>query len=316
MIKIRREQLNLQEQFNRDKLLIQRNIELCAKNLEVARAKAEEVRRRYGRKSQEYQSAYIEVQQCSYYYDMEKAKLKFIRPNNPIDISYRCTESREFCEQLRSVTSRDLDLRFHGTPIYFAEQIIKSGVISSSADRYDGYIHSTDPEGEFSVSDINTLDNTIVFHTDLSAYQNSLPCGCVFALFPADMEDEEYPGLMMNVNLKQNPEQLFGIFTTPENIERVKSWMQESELDPEKVFTFEQFKKYVQEQSELINSGEEHVIPTVNDINHGKVYGERGIEEIREITNSRSQKTVDTFLSRLKAIFDRTFTEEDERGER
>ena len=36
---------------------------------------------------------------------------------------------------------------------------------------------------------------------------------------------------MKTVDLSQNPEQLYGIFTTPENIDRVSTWMQEAGLD-------------------------------------------------------------------------------------
>lgn len=114
-------------------------------------------------------------------------------------------------------------MRFHGTPIYYAEQIIKSGNISSTADRYDGYIKSTDMKGEISASNIDTIDRTINYFSDMTSYQRSLPAGCIFALLPRDKEDAEYGHDMMHsVDFRQNPEQLFGVFTTPENIDQVK----------------------------------------------------------------------------------------------
>ena len=307
MIRIKREKLNSLEQFKKDRKLLQRNIELCDRELEKAKNNLEITKKKYGRKSIEYRNAYIEVQRYRYEYERLQLASRFIRPNNEEDILYRRAKISSFDKELRNVISKELDLRFHGTPIYFAEQIIKSGEISSSADRYGGYISSTDPEGEFSVSDISNLYNTIALYTDLTAYQKSLPCGCVFALFPAGMEDEMYPGLMYNVNIKRNPDQLFGIFTTPENIMRVRNWMQEAKLDSEKVFTFEEFKQFVQEQSELINSGEEQVIPDFENV--------RGISEIRKITNSRTQKRVNGLLFALRGITNRR-EYEGKRGER
>lgn len=145
-------------------------------------------------------------------------------------------------------------MRFHGTPIYYAEQIIKSGNISSTADRYDGYIKSTDMKGEISASNIDTIDRTINYFSDMTSYQRSLPAGCIFALLPRDKEDAEYGHDMMHsVDFRQNPEQLFGVFTTPENIDQVKDWMSESGFNNSFVYTFEKFIEVVKEKSNMLD---------------------------------------------------------------
>lgn len=59
---------------------------------------------------------------------------------------------------------------------------------------------------------------------------------------------------MYNVNFRENPNQLFGVFTTPENILRVKEWMKESGFNPEQVYTFESFLEVVKVKSQEIDS--------------------------------------------------------------
>ena len=126
--------------------------------------------------------------------------------------------------------------------------------ISSTADRFDGYIKSTNRVGEISVSDRHTINETIDIFSDVAAYYRSQPCGCIFALFPKDEQDAtSIPYSIQNVDLSKNPEQLFGIFTTPENIERIKQDMKKAGLDPNKVFTFEEFLNEVKIKSEVLD---------------------------------------------------------------
>ena len=88
----------------------------------------------------------------------------------------------------------------------------------------------------------------------MAAYYRSQPCGCIFALFPKDEQDTtSIPYSIQNVDLSKNPEQLFGIFTTPENIERIKQDMKKAGLDPNKVFTFEEFLNEVKIKSEVLD---------------------------------------------------------------
>lgn len=231
------------------------NINLYTKSLNEAQEKFDKIKLSCFKDSREYINAKNEVNRWKYNLDESKLVSKFIRPNSNQDIDYRNNQYENFSNNLRSVLSDNLDLRFHGTPIYFAEQIIKTGKIASTADRYDGYIKSTDMVGEISVSDKENLETTIHLFSDIAAYNRSLPCGCIFALLPSKKDNEMYGlNLMHSVDLKENPKQLFGIFTTPENINQVKKWMDEGELNSDLVHTFEEFLEVVKLESNKIKN--------------------------------------------------------------
>lgn len=230
------------------------DINRFSKYLSDATQKFTNIQQIFSENSKEYIDAKDEMSRWKHSLDEAKLTLKFIRPNSQQDIKYRDEQCETFANKLQMVLSPNFDLRFHGTPIYFAEQIIKSGIISSTADRYDGYIKSSDKTGEISVSDKETIGRTINYFSDMVAYQRSLPSGCIFALLPKDKDDATYgPSLMHSVDLRKNPGQLFGVFTTPENIERVKEWMNEAEFNPNLVYTFEEFLKTVKIRSDQID---------------------------------------------------------------
>lgn len=174
-------------------------------------------------------------------YEAEKIT-DFIRPNTPEDIEYRNSWQSQFSKRLKEILPENSNLRFHGTPIYFAKEIIKSGGISSSADRFNGYIKSTDNKGEISVSDINGLSRTINYYLDLDSYQRCLPAGCLFVLIgDGQTETQKNRSTMYNVDFKRTPEKLLSIITTPENIPNVKEWLVEANLSKELVCSFEDF---------------------------------------------------------------------------
>ncbi|MEI3430132.1 MAG: hypothetical protein V8R72_03225 [Clostridia bacterium] len=194
---------NSQKQYKADKKLLINNAKRYTNYLEQAMDRLKKVQTVYTLDSKEYKHAYDEVQRWKYNVDESKLQLKFIRPGNQLDIGYRNYQYDNFVNKLREVFPDDLDLRFHGTTIYYAEQIIKTGRITSTADRYNGYIKSTDLSGEISASNIETIDTTISFFSDLISYQRSLPCGCVFALTPNPETDIDFPNVMKAVDFKK-----------------------------------------------------------------------------------------------------------------
>lgn len=232
-----------------------KNIEMWKRNVKEAEIKLKELREKFPENSPKCEYAKKEVSKSKF--NLEKLELssKFIRPNTPEDISYRDgISSKDFIEKLQEVTHPNLDLRFHGTPIYFAEQIIKSGGISSTADRKDGYMRSTDQKGEISASTIKSLGRTMDFFLDMGAYIRNLPGGVIFAILPKDEADANFGiDLLHSVNFKENPEQLFGLITTPENIGQVTEWMEKSGFHDKGVYTFEGFVEAVKEKSEIID---------------------------------------------------------------
>ena len=71
-----------------------------------------------------------------------------------------------------------------------------------------------------------------------------LPAGCIFVLHPKNEQEVESSECLLigNVNFKENPDRLFAIITTPENVELVKEWGRASNVDSNKVHDYENFK--------------------------------------------------------------------------
>lgn len=232
------------------------DINRYSRYLSDATQKFKDIQQRFSKDSKEYAYARDEMFRWRYTLDETILSLQYIRPNSQEDIEYRDKTVNNYADELKKVLSPNFDLRFHGTPIYFTEQILKSGCISSTADRYDGYIKSTDTTGEISVSDRESIDRTIQFFSDMSGYMRHLPGGCIFAILPNGNEDPSMreASLMPSVNFRENPEQLFGIFTTPENIEQVREWMSKYGFDADLIYTFEEFLEVVKEKSEEIDN--------------------------------------------------------------
>ena len=174
-------------------------------------------------------------------------QLDFLRPSDEKDMEYRLRQYDEFSKKMKDLVPEDLPLRFHGCPIYTAKRILESGEISSSVDRL-GVETSYDTEGQISVTTKDTLDTTIHGYTHLS--ENFLPAGCVFVLLPKDELDAKAGDsmLMGNVNFKQEPNRLYGIITTPENIERVSQWAKVIGIDLSKIHDFDGFAKSFEKQ--------------------------------------------------------------------
>lgn len=178
-------------------------------------------------------------------------QLEFLRPSDEKDMQYRLRQYDEFSKKMKDLVPEDLPLRFHGCPIYTAKHIIESGEISSSVDRL-GVETSYDTEGQISVTTKDTLDTTIHGYTHLS--ENFLPAGCVFVLLPKDELDAKAGDsmLMGNVNFKQEPNRLYGIITTPENIEKVSQWAKVSGIDLSKIHDFDEFAKSFEKQKDTV----------------------------------------------------------------
>lgn len=177
--------------------------------------------------------------------------LSFLRMGNREDADYRIEIYANFHELIKEKVGDSLPLRFHGTSIFYAKEIIRSGRITSSQDRF-GYITSTDLNGHFSATKVNNIDETIKGYTHLLDFR--MPAGCVFVLLPGIFNRRlVYENQMKNVNFRKNPRELFAIMTTPENIERVKSWCMTSGIDPSKVCDFYEFLRRFDKSEEFQN---------------------------------------------------------------
>ena len=123
---------NPRKQYKADKQALNSEIKSHTICLNHAIEDLNRARETYGFNSNEYNAAFIQTERWRYCIEENNLALKFVRPNNQKDIEYRINQYNEFTEKLQSVISKNLDLRFHGTPIYFAEQIIKTKTIINS----------------------------------------------------------------------------------------------------------------------------------------------------------------------------------------
>ena len=272
------------EKFEKKKMLLTKNKELAESRLQSALAKHQELQTSdIDKKETRLEISMKNISVRKHALELLEDKLEFLRPENPDDIAYRNRQYEEFPKKIKEIVPDNLPLRFHGCPIYAAKKIIHDGEISSSADRL-GYETSFDSEGQISVTTKQTIETTIWGYTDLGGDYN-IPAGCVFVLLPKDENDAKAGDsmLMENVSFKENPDRLFAIITSSENIENIKKWSQESGIDISKIHDFDGF---IQNFDKLKNSGkyinlsdsqkDSEAIFTSTDI--GKAFGGRNLD--------------------------------------
>lgn len=192
------------------------------------------------------------------YLDEGQMKIKFARPETSADNNERKIIENKFCDSINNADSNGvLNLRFHGTSIHMAKEIIESGGIFSSVDTMNGYVSSTNASNEISVTCLNSVNyefkNGMLHPLQFSINMmdiacDSYPAGCMFVLIPRNKEESDMIRFsqMHNVNFRESPETLYAIMTTTENIDRVKSWMNEKGLDSSKVYTMDELLKKVE----------------------------------------------------------------------
>lgn len=210
------------------------------------------------------------------------AQLEYLRPVIDEDKEYRLRQYHEFQNKMKELIPDNLQLRFHGCPIYTAKQIIKSGEIISSVDRI-GLKTSYDEDGEISVTTKKDVGASVGVYANL---KNSfcLPAGCIFVLFPENEGDallSERRTIMNNVNFKNNPERLYAILTTPENIKRVNEWCGEAGIDLGKIYDFDEFSKKL-EETDVVQDAVETWKKIKNKNNKGSMVTPLSIKNIDE----------------------------------
>lgn len=132
--------------------------------------------------------------------------LQFLRPGNKEDMQYRIRQYEDFSSQVNKVLPDDLNLSFHGLPIYEAKQILENKekiLLSGGKNRIDTIVEE----------DINLLNQ-------------SMPAGCIFVMQDKDEAEED---------------KLYKIITTPENVNMVTKWGEENGVDLNKVCDFDSF---------------------------------------------------------------------------
>lgn len=233
---------NYLERYNKRKSILLKNKELYEQNLKKAIEKYENIKNSdIDKKESRLVVAANNVTRRIQALQQINDQLSYLRPANEEDVTYRLRQYDEFHKVMQKNIPDDLPIRFHGCPIYTAKYIIESGELSSSVDRL-GIETSYDTAGQISVTTKNSLQITVQGYAGLNG-NYELPGGCIFVLYPKDELDAENGKslLMGNVNIRKEPSRLFAIITTPENIETVKKWCQEFNMDSSKVYDYDSF---------------------------------------------------------------------------
>ena len=180
-------------------------------------------------------------------YDLHayEEKSSFLREPSKEDFLYRWKQREEFPQKVATYADENEMLCFHGTDIFGAKHIIKSGQISSGVDRL-GHATSFDPRGRISVTNNDTVDTSVGQYMNLIS--NFLyPSGCLFVVTAKDKAEYNQLSsggwMIENVDFRLNPDRLVAIITTPENKERINEWAQKSNIDTGKIMDFEGFIK-------------------------------------------------------------------------
>ena len=140
-------------------------------------------------------------------------------------------------------------LYFHGTELHVAKHILADGKISSPESR-GLFTYAGDRVFAAGAHKLNTA----IMHAGRSVAH---PFGCIFAILPKSMEGKEYEPLtdeIGDVDFKADPDQLYAIITTPENIETVKQWATKGGSDPNKVHTYDTFIQTLQQNIQGITN--------------------------------------------------------------
>ena len=179
----------------------------------------------------------------------QTAKLKFMRPQALEDANYRKRQLGEFEDMIKKILPESTHFLFHGTPIYNAEKILKTGYIVSGKDLWH-IPTSGNKSGEISVTTKKNFHTTLLGYSGLTSTHLFLPAGVIFVLRPKDEAEyqiAEQDCQIHNVHFKDNPQRLFGVITTPENKEQVQCWMKQFGHN-QPVFDYDGFIRHFQRQ--------------------------------------------------------------------
>ena len=231
---------------------------------------------------------YMRWQQAKYKAEKE---LSFMRHNTKEDITERRAAFVNFAKEVLVVDPEGkLDLRFHSTTLSATKDIIQSGGLISSVDRTDGFLETTNYSNEISVSEIQNIQYSIDYWTDIEGYNGCRPCGCMFVLQPASQEEANmiHSRQMHNVYFQEHPEQLVGIVTTSENIERLQLWLQEKGLPKDIVCKFDAF-------ANVLEGKKDSLAPTYKKVREVELVGATQVSSVDALISGAQARSYNSF---------------------
>lgn len=204
--------------------------------------------------SDRYESLLRSINDCKQFIISTNGKLEFIRrPVDSSDIEYRHYVMENFPDRVKEIFPGDVPIVFYGTDnIATVRQILQTGGLFAPEQC------NINMKSFASKIDVTYKSNVKFSCQYAEPKQEVMPYGAIFAFRPQDDELKkvfktgdslEVSGGVRGVNFIKEPNRLYGIITTPENIERVKAWCKESSIDPNKVYTHDAFiEKYKKEK--------------------------------------------------------------------
>lgn len=184
----------------------------------------------------------------------QEAWVEFARIPTTEDVEERAWAKQEFANAIKNTVPDELPLVFHGNNnLGQIHQIIRTHGLKTP-----------DQRGESATSFATQVDVTAKTNIQTScdfAESNFpwLPYGAIFAFMPKPEEiaevqktgdSSEVFGGVDGVDFQEEPERLYGIITTSENLERLQNWCEEAGLDQNKVLTHQNFLKQMRELSQ------------------------------------------------------------------
>ena len=172
-------------------------------------------------------------------------EIEYLRPEIEGDMAERENVKSHFKKEVDSVIPNGFPIVFHGTSnIGTVKKIIESGGLLTPEQRG---VSMTSFASAIDVTYKNDIRVTCEF-ADKSG-SSLVPYGAIFAFKPQESEVEnvvstkgsEVYGGVDGVSFRDEPERLFGIITTSENLERVSKWCEDNGLDKGKVFSHQSF---------------------------------------------------------------------------
>lgn len=175
----------------------------------------------------------------------QEAFVEFARIPTVEDVVYRYDVVDWFPKKVKEVVPDNLPLVFHGTSNFGQlREIIRTNGLFTPEERGESMT-------SFAVQiDVGAKSNVSVPCNFAEPHRYWMPYGAIFSFMPKPEEinnvnqtkdSTEVFGGVNGVNFRQEPERLYGIITTPENIEQVQTWCEEYGLDKNKVMTHQDF---------------------------------------------------------------------------
>ena len=206
-----------------------------------------------------------------------------MRLNSEEDLNERLLIRENYGKLINDIVPDDIPLVFHGNNnIETVKQIIMSGGLLTPEERGEDF-------KSFATQIDVTAKSNISVSLDFadSSVNSFLPYGALFAFLPKEHEKDKVlkTGDSTEVfggveSVRFDEDRFLGIITTNENINKLKKVMEDNHLDPNKVFTHDQFLEFCKSRVGIKNN----TMDAVNDKYGSSEYIPKNINSL-DITN-------------------------------